>query len=62
LIYLDVEDLVNIAAAVIAPQDVVIRDVGLLTMSAHRPQTRAFGHEPYPTIADKAAALLWRCA
>ncbi|GAA3946119.1 type II toxin-antitoxin system death-on-curing family toxin [Actinoplanes auranticolor] len=58
MIYLDVEDLVDIAAAVLAPQDVVIRDLGLLSMSAHRPQTRAFGHEPYPTVADKAAALL----
>ena len=31
---------------------------GLLSMSAHRPQAVVFGYEPYPTVADKAAALL----
>lgn len=58
MIYLDVEDLADIAALVLHPQAVVIRDIGLLSMSAHRPQTSVFGHEPYPTTADKAAALL----
>lgn len=58
MIYLDEEDLVDVAQAVITDQDVVIRDVGLLAMSAHRPQTNVFGYEPYVTVAEKAAALL----
>lgn len=58
MIYLDTDDLVEIAAQLLDPQPVIIRDLGLLSMSAHRPQTQAFGHEPYPTVADKAAALL----
>jgi death-on-curing protein len=58
MIYLDVEDLADIATLVLDPQAVVIRDVGLLSMAAHRPQTSVFGHEPYPAVVDKAAALL----
>lgn len=58
MIYLDVEDLADIAADILAPQQVIIRDVGLLSMAVHRPQTNVFGHEPYPGVADKAAALL----
>jgi death-on-curing protein len=58
VIYLDEEDLVYIAQAVMGDQEIVIRDVGLLGMSAHRPQTNVFGYEPYITVAEKAAALL----
>jgi death-on-curing protein len=58
VIYLDEGDLADIAAAVLDPQPVVIRDVGLLSMSAYRPQTQVFGYSPYPTLAEKAAALL----
>jgi death on curing protein len=58
VIYLDEGDLADIATAVLDPQPVVIRDVGLLSMSAYRPQTEVFGHSPYPTLAEKAAALL----
>jgi death on curing protein len=58
VIYLDAEDLADIAQAVLGGEKVVIRDVGLLAMSAHRPQTQAFGYEPYVTVAEKAAALL----
>ncbi len=35
-----------------------VRDVGLLDSAAHRPQTSLFGEDAYPTLADKAAALL----
>ena len=35
-----------------------VRDVGLIESTAQRPATDVMGHEPYPTIADKAAALL----
>jgi death-on-curing protein len=57
VIYLDVEDLLEIAAMVLE-QPPEVRDVGLLAMSAARPATEAFGYEPYPTLAEKAAALL----
>jgi death-on-curing protein len=57
VIYLDVEDLLEIAAQVLDAQPQV-RDMSLLAMSAARPQTMAFGYEPYVTVAEKAAALL----
>lgn len=57
MIYLDTEDLLHIAGRVLgAPPQV--RDLGLLGSSAYRPQTEAFGYEPYPTLHDKMAALL----
>lgn len=54
--YLTVEDLLEIAAGVLG--DVQIRDAGLLASAAARPATDVFGMEPYPALADKAAALL----
>ena len=56
-IYLDVEDLLYIAERTLGgvPK---IRDVGLLHASSARPQTFAFGHDAYPTLPEKAAALL----
>lgn len=57
MIYLDVEDLVRIAQQIL-PHPPVVREWGLLSASAARPQTLAFGFEPYPTLAEKAAALL----
>lgn len=35
-----------------------VRDRHLLRSAAARPMLRAFGHEAYPTLLDKAAALL----
>lgn len=35
-----------------------IRDIGLLDSAAHRPQVSVYGSDAYPTIDDKAAALL----
>jgi hypothetical protein len=32
--------------------------MSLLGSSAYRPQTEAFGHEPYPTLPEKVAALV----
>lgn len=54
--YLSVEDLLEIAVAVIA--DVAIRDRGLLASAAARPQSSAFGEDAYPTFAGKASALM----
>ena len=54
--FLTVEDLLEIAHGVL---DVVeVRDIGLLASAAGRPQTSAFGEDAYPTLAEKAAALM----
>lgn len=57
MIYLEVEDLLLIAEQVL-PMKPLVREWGLLSASAARPQTLAFGFEPYPTVPEKAAALL----
>jgi death on curing protein len=55
--YLDVDDLVDIATIVLkAPP--MVRDYGLLASAAARPATVVFGHEAYPDLFDKAAALM----
>jgi death-on-curing protein len=56
--YFGIEDLLRIAAHAIAPQEVKVREWGLLSASAARPQAVAFGFEPYPTVPEKAAALM----
>jgi death-on-curing protein len=56
VIFLDLDDLLHIAARVV-PR-VEVRDVGLLEAAVARPQTSAFGQDAYPTLHDKAAALL----
>lgn len=54
--YLTVEDLLDIAHGVL-PQ-VVVRDAGLLAAAAGRPQSSIFGQHAYPSLAEKAAALM----
>ena len=54
--HLTVEDLLSIAEEVLGAP--VVRDIGLLDSAAHRPQASAFGQDAYPTIPEKAAALL----
>ena len=57
MIFLDVEDLLYIAErATGAP--VEVRDAGLLESAASRPRTTVFGADAYPTVHQKAAALL----
>jgi len=56
MIYLAPDDLLNIAERVIG--SVVVRDAGLLEQALVRPQAVYFGEDPYPTIEEKAAALL----
>jgi death-on-curing protein len=56
VIFLDAEDLLHIAGRVLAVLDV--RDPGLLESAAARPQTTVFGKDAYPTIHEKAAALV----
>jgi death on curing protein len=52
---LTVEDLLLIAETI---GTTAVRDVGLLDAAAHRPQATAFGEVAYPTIHERAAALL----
>jgi len=54
--YLTVEDLLDMAHGVL-PQ-VVVRDAGLLAAAAGRPQSSIFGQDAYPSLAEKAAALM----
>ena len=56
-VYLDVEDLVDIASVVLGTPPKV-RDYGLLASAAARPESTIFGQEAYPDLARKAAALL----
>lgn len=55
--YLDVEDLVDLASALLGDPP-PIRDIGLLGSAAARPQTTAFGRDAYADLHSKAAALL----
>jgi death-on-curing protein len=54
--YLSVDDLLEIAAGII--DELAVRDAGLLAAAAGRPQVTVFGDDAYPTMEDKAAALL----
>lgn len=56
MIYLDVEDLLHVAERAIG--DVGVRDLGLLQAAAARPQASAFGTDAYPSVLEKAAALI----
>jgi death on curing protein len=55
--YLTAEDLVFIARNVLGTTP-VIRDYGLISSAAARPQTNVFGVEAYTDVWSKAAALL----
>ena len=55
--YLDLDDLIDLARALLGDPP-PIRDVGLLGAAAARPQATAFGHDAYPDVTTKAAALL----
>ena len=55
--YLDVEDLIGLAVALLGDPPPV-RDLGLLEAAAARPRASAFGEDAYPDVWSKAAALL----
>lgn len=55
--YLDVEDLVGLAQQLLGDPP-PIQDVGLLESAVARPGATAFGHDAYPDLWTKAAALL----
>lgn len=56
MIFLDVEDILHIAERVLPAAEV--RDAGLLEAAVARPSANAFGEDAYPTVHEKAAALL----
>jgi len=53
--YLDLEDLLALTDDLRAGP---VRDPGLLEAAAARPRTTVFGEDAYPSVIDKAAALL----
>lgn len=55
--YLTVSEIYAIAEQVLG-HNPDVRDRHLLRVAAARPMLRAFGHDAYPTLLDKAAALL----
>ena len=55
--YLDLDDLVALAASLLGDPP-PIRDLGLLGAAAARPSASAFGDDAYPDVWTKAAALL----
>lgn len=57
MIFLNLEELLHVATRTLgSPPE--IRDVGLLESALARPRASAFGEVAYPTIHEKAAALL----
>lgn len=55
--YLELEDVLAIASAV-TDGTAAVRDPGLLQAAVFRYRTTVFGEDAYPTVFDKAAALL----
>jgi len=55
--YLTLDDILRIADAAVGDA-VIVRDIGLLQSALARPQASAFGQDAYPTLHEKAAALL----
>jgi death-on-curing protein len=53
--FLDLEDALEAGRALGAGE---VRDLGLLDSALHRPRAAMFGQEAYPTLHEKAAALL----
>lgn len=53
--YLDLEDLLGLVRALgVGP----VHDLGLLDAACARPRSTVFGEDAYPTLEEKAAALL----
>ncbi len=53
--YLTLEDLLSLVSDLkVGP----VRDLGLLQSAASRPETELWGQEAYPSLEEKAAALL----
>jgi len=57
MFWLSAADIYAINEEVVGHEPIII-DRRLLTAAAQRPFQRMFGHDAYPTLIDKAAALL----
>lgn len=57
MIYLTLAELLHVAERTLGGE-VSVRDHGLLQSALARPQASAFGSDAYPTLEEKAAALL----
>jgi death-on-curing protein len=57
VIYLTLDEMLRVAERAVGP-DVAVRDPGLLESAVARPGASVLGREAYPTLDDKAAALL----
>lgn len=55
--YLEPDEIINLNAKVLGGT-AALRDRNLLESAAARPDASVFGEDAYPTIAEKAAALL----
>ncbi len=55
--YLDLDDLLAVADAAVGGR-AQLRDVGLLEAALARPRASVFGDDAYPSLDEKAAALL----
>ena len=56
--YLTVLEILELAEYACQDQEVGVRDLGLLSSAAHRPQSQMFGVEAYSGLFEKAASLL----
>lgn len=56
MIYLTYADLLHVAERAIGGTPLV-RDAGLLEAAAARPRTTVYGHDAYPSLVEKVAAL-----
>lgn len=57
IVYLDLDEVLAIHDAV-EPALPQVRDIGAIQSALGRPQATAFGEDAYPTIWEKAAALM----
>lgn len=57
MIYLTLGELLHVAERTLG-SEVPVRDHGLLQSALARPQASAFGSDAYPSLEEKAAALL----
>lgn len=58
LIYINEQITQNVKIHTIVDGKRKVRDMGLLEAAAGRPMTSVFGEDAYPTVQEKAAALL----
>lgn len=56
--FLSTADVLNVAQDILGDGAVGVRDIGLLESAVLRPQTTVFGEDAYPSLLEKAAALL----